>query len=181
MTQGISPITRPPRPRWQRWAVDALFFAALFTAIQYWLTREAVLGPAPTVAGQLTDSRDFDLGAWRAAYADRASLIYFWADWCPICQTTAGNVTDLAKDWPVISIASQSGNAAAVIAFMQTRDYRWPTLPDPSGDLMKRFGLQGVPAFVILDPQGNIRFVTTGYTSEIGLRLRLWWASRGTS
>ena len=28
----------------------------------------------------------------------------------------------------------------------------------------------------ILDPAGNIRFVSQGYTSEIGLRLRLWWA-----
>lgn len=171
----------PARPRWQRWAIDGLVFLAIFIGVQHWVTRNAVRGPAPAIAAQLVDGRHFELGNWRAAHAGQASLLYFWADWCPICQTTAGTVTHLTQDWPVTSIATQSGDAAAVAAAMKAGNYGWPTLPDPTGELLKRFGLQGVPAFVVLSPNGDVRFVTSGYTSEIGLRLRLWWASRGAS
>jgi hypothetical protein len=33
-----------------------------------------------------------------------------------------------------------------------------------------------VPAFVVVDAEGRLRMPTVGYTSELGLRLRLWWA-----
>jgi len=34
--------------------------------------------------------------------------------------------------------------------------------------------LKGVPASFILSPDGEIRFVEASYTTELGLRLRLW-------
>ena len=61
---------------------------------------------------------------------------------------------------------------------MRERDYRWPTLADPEADIFRQYGFRGVPAFVVIDPSGEIRSISLGYTSEIGLRLRLWWASR---
>jgi hypothetical protein len=30
---------------------------------------------------------------------------------------------------------------------------------------------------VVVDADGNIRSVATGYTTELGMRARLWWAS----
>jgi hypothetical protein len=29
---------------------------------------------------------------------------------------------------------------------------------------------------VVVDSHGQIRFAEVGYTSEVGMRLRLWWA-----
>jgi hypothetical protein len=52
---------------------------------------------------------------------------------------------------------------------------------DPDSEIFRRYGLHGVPAFVIIAPDGNIRAATFGYTSETGLRLRLWWAQRNTT
>ena len=46
---------------------------------------------------------------------------------------------------------------------------------DPSGRLAGRFGVKAVPTSMIIDANGEIRFVEVGYTTEIGLRLRLWW------
>ena len=62
---------------------------------------------------------------------------------------------------------------------MYEKGYLWPTLPDPAAAVLRQYGLAGVPAFVVIDPAGDVRFVSVGYTSEIGLRLRLWWAGRG--
>lgn len=167
-----------PKPRWRRWLLEGLIFALGMIAFQMWQLRDVQRGPAPDFYGQRLDGSHFALADWRAAHPGQPLLLYFWADWCPVCKTTAGSISNIAADWPLTSIAVQSGNADAVSRFMQEKDYRWPTLNDPQGQLLRQYGLPGTPAMVILAPDGNIRFVTVGYTSEIGLRLRLWWASR---
>jgi len=164
-------------PRWRRWALEVLIFVILFAAFQAWQTRNAPRGPAPNFSGPLIDGQPFDLTAWRQQHPDRAGLIYFWAEWCGICRTTAGTVSNISEDWPVISVAMQSGPANRVAETMQQREYAWPTLADPEAQVFLQYGSRVVPAFFILDPAGNIRAVSVGYTSEIGLRLRLWWAS----
>ena len=164
--------------RWRRLALEAAIFLALLFAFQLWQLRDTARGPAPDFGGQRIDGSAFNLQAWRAEHPGQAVLLYFWADWCPICKTTAGSVSSIAEDWPVTSIAVQSGTPEAIAAYMREHGYGWPTLPDPQGTLLRRYGLPGTPAFVIVAPNGDIRFVTAGYTAEIGLRLRLWWASR---
>lgn len=168
----------PKPPRWRRWAVEISIFIAVFIAFQMWQLRDTTRGPAPEFSGQRLDGSQFDLAAWRASHPGQPVLLYFWAEWCPVCKTTAGSVSDIAADWPVTSIAIQSGPAADVGKLMQERGYHWPTLADPPGAIMKQYGIPGVPGFVIIAPDGEIRFVSVGYTSEIGLRLRLWWAAR---
>lgn len=175
------PATLKP-PRWRRWLVEGLLLLgiaiAINVAVQLWQGRATPRGPAPQFAGQRLDGTPFDLAAWRAQHPGRAVLLYFWADWCAICQTTAGNVTVLAKDWPVTSIAIQSGPAGQVARIMAEAGYNWPTLPDPKAAIHRQYGLPGVPAFIVINPAGEVAFVTLGYTSELALRLRLWWASR---
>ncbi|WP_306606188.1 protein disulfide oxidoreductase [Azonexus sp.] len=177
-------MSKLPAPRktsrWRRWILEIVIFTALFIGFQMWQLRDTTRGPLPHFHGPLLDGSRFDSAAWRRQHPDRALLIYFWADWCPICKTTAASVSSLAEDQVLITIATQSGDAAALSRFMSENGYRWPTLNDPQGIFMKTFGIPGTPAFVIIAPDGNIRFVTVGYTSEIGLCLRLWWANRTT-
>lgn len=165
-------------PRWRRWALEATIFLAAFAAFQMWQLRDAARGPAPEFTAQRLDGSTFRLADWRGEQGGQATLLYFWAEWCPVCRTTAGNVTALAEDWPVTSVVSQSGDAPAIQRLMHERGYAWPSIVDARGEIMKQYGLPGVPGFVIIAPDGNIRFVSVGYTSELGLRLRLWWASR---
>jgi thiol-disulfide isomerase/thioredoxin len=167
-----------PKLRWRRWLLEGLIFLALITAFQLWQARNTPRGAAPHFAGELVDGRPFDLSTWRAQHPGQAQLLYFWADWCTICKTTAGNVGNISADWPVTSIATQSGDAEQIAKFMRDNGYRWPTLPDPRGKILKQYGLPGTPAFIIINPAGDIRFVSVGFTSELGLRLRLWWASK---
>jgi thiol-disulfide isomerase/thioredoxin len=169
------------RPRWRRWAFEALLFIAIVAAVQFWQVRDTPRGPAPAFAGQLVDGQAFELAAWRARHGGQPVLLYFWAEWCPICKTTAGTVSALSADWPVTSIAIQSGPPAQVAAFMADQGYGWSTVVDPKAEILRRYGLAGVPAFIVIDPAGDIRFVAVGYTSELGLRLRLWWAGRGAA
>jgi hypothetical protein len=70
----------------------------------------------------------------------------------------------------------QSGDRAHVQGVLTRRELGWHTAIDADGQIAQRYGLSAVPALVVVDAQGQIRFVELGYTSEIGMRLRLWWA-----
>ena len=176
-------LQQPPAvnkpPRWRRWLVELILFAALLVAFQAWQLRATPsAGVAPDFTGTQIDGGAFDLADYRTTHPGQPVLLYFWADWCPVCRTTAGSVSSIAADWPVMTLATQSGDAAAVRRFMQEKSYQWPTLTDADGQILQRYRLPGTPAFVVIAPDGNIRFVSVGYTTEIGLRLRLWWAGR---
>ena len=151
----------------------------MLAAMDDWATVEAQLRQVyEALNSGAIEGEAFDLNRWRQQHPGQAGLIYFWSEWCGICRTTAGSVASLAADWPVITVAMQSGPPAKVAETMRERDYRWPTLADPEADIFRQYGFRGVPAFVVIDPSGEIRSISLGYTSEIGLRLRLWWASR---
>lgn len=78
----------------------------------------------------------------------------------------------------MIGVAIQSGPGDQVATAMHEHQYAWPGIADPDGEVLRQYGFHGVPAFVIIDPDGNIASLSSGYTSELGLRLRLWWATR---
>ena len=53
-----------------------------------------------------------------------------------------------------------------------------PTIVDRDGTLSSNFGVNAVPATFIIDTDNQIRFVERGFTSELGLRARLWLAEK---
>ncbi|HNN33227.1 MAG TPA: redoxin domain-containing protein [Ottowia sp.] len=154
---------------------------ALLWAVQAWQTRDVPSGAAPdfSAAAVLPPDRDaamLSLAQWRAAHRGRPVALHFWAEWCGICRLEQHSVTRLAADWPVLTVATQSGAAPAVHAVQARRELPWATVADPDGTLLTRYGLKAVPAFVVVAPDGRLSSVSVGYTSEAGMRLRLWWA-----
>ena len=164
------------RPRWQRWLIDAALIALVFAAVQLWQTRHVPSGPAPAFAGPLAAGGQGSLAAWRAAHAGGPVAVYFWADWCPICTAQQGSVSGLAEDWPVLTVAMQSGSPADVAGVLAERGLAWPTVVDADGAISARYGLAGVPALAVIDADGQLRSVAVGYTTALGMHLRLWWA-----
>ncbi|CAG0963423.1 Soluble secreted antigen MPT53 [Gammaproteobacteria bacterium] len=145
---------------------------ALVAGIQFAVGRNLPTGEPPSIAGQTLDGVGFDLARLRG----RPAVVYFWASWCPICRGMQSSIGAVAQDHPLISVALQSGTRAELAKYMQEQNFHVPTVPDEDGEITGRYGLRGVPAVFVLGPEGKIRFATTGYTSEIGIRARLWLA-----
>jgi thiol-disulfide isomerase/thioredoxin len=114
-----------------------------------------------------------------SSYANepKAKLVYFFGSWCPVCRFTSPEVTAIAQDYPTIAIALASGRDDQINGFMTQQDYQFDVINDDNGSISEIWGVQAVPAFYILDEQNKIVFVTSGASSQWGLRLRLWWAS----
>jgi thiol-disulfide isomerase/thioredoxin len=172
---------KPVVSRWRRVGLHlltVLLVLSVVVAVNVWRTRDAPAGVAPPIVGVLASGQQITLDEFRAQHTGRPVALYFWAEWCPVCRAEAHVVTRVMKDYPVLTIAMQSGSVAEVAQVLQKRELDWPTLVDADGAITRQYGLPGVPGLVLLDTQGMIRFVEVGYTTEIGLRLRLWWAGR---
>jgi thiol-disulfide isomerase/thioredoxin len=148
----------------------ALILAVIFGA-QYWQTRGLAEGAAPPLAGVLTNGSPVKVGA-----GDTATLVAFWATWCPVCKAEEGNIVSVAKDHRVIPVAMQSGDAATVTKHLKERGIALPQLIDAEGRQAIDWGVRGVPTHFVVDGAGNIRFRVVGYATTWGLKARLWWA-----
>lgn len=152
------------------WPYALILSAAL--ALHYQRGQDLAAGPAPALSGTLLDGRPFEL----AQLQGRPALVYFWASWCGVCKAMQHNIDALQGEVPMVSVALQSGGAQEVARYLAEKGSRMPALLDEDGALAARYGLHGVPAAFILSPDGSIRYTALGYSTEFGLRLRLWLA-----
>jgi len=152
---------------------DGVILIIILVAIRAYMQRDAIDGLAPDLKGSLLSGQEITL----AQLQGKPALVHFWATWCGICRFEQDSINDIAKDHQVLSIAMSSGEPSELLAYMRENGLAFPVLPDPNGELSKTYGVRGVPASFIIDQQGQIRFTEVGYTSEWGLRFRLWLAT----
>ncbi len=160
------------KKRWISWLIYIILFVIVMLGANGWKSRDALSGNLSEFSGKLLDGTIFTL----ADYAGEPMLFHFWATWCPICGLQKDSIQSISQDYPVISIASWSEGKTAVNTYMQQNHLTFPVMLDNSGTLAQTFGVKGVPASFILNRQGEITFVETGYSTEYGLRFRLWLA-----
>lgn len=173
--QEKTPAPKPAKSRvWLRRGLEVLLFIALIMGVRAWQQRDIVKGEAPALSGLMLDGKPYVLASRPA----QPVLLHFWASWCPLCRAEQGSIASLAHDNPnVITVAMQSGNDIALQQYMHEQGVSFPVINDPDNEISTRWGVQAVPTSFIVDAEGKIRYVEIGYTTGIGLRLRLWLAS----
>lgn len=164
------------RQNWRSHLGTLLLVLAVFTGAHLWQTRHLPAGAAPDLSLRLSSGETLRLSDWRARFPDRPVAIHVWAEWCPICRAEEHSITRLQADWPVLTIAMQSGGPEQVRRVLDQRGLPWATVVDERGDAARRLGVHSVPALLVLDARGHVRAASVGYTSEAGMRLRLLWA-----
>jgi peroxiredoxin len=160
---------------WRRLAVELLVITLVIVGVRAYTTRGTASGPAPPIEAQAVDGTPVSLAALRG----QPVMVHFWATWCPICRTEQGSVEAIARGHRVVTVAMQSGDAAAVRRYLREQDWQVSAVADEDGALSRAFGVRAVPATFFVDARGQVRFVEAGYTTGIGMRLRLWLAGRG--
>ncbi len=166
--------SKPKKKRnWFRLFIEIVVIVAIVFGIRAWQQKELVTGVAPSFQSVMLDGKTVNL----EDYNGKPLLLYFWASWCPFCKFEESSITEIQKDWPVLTVAYQSGEKTDVVKHMKQQSIEnWPTIVDQDSRLAELFGVKGVPTSYIIDGNGNIRFTEVGLTSSWGLRARLWWA-----
>jgi len=159
--------------RYIRWLLEGLVLIAFLMIVHGFQTRSVVRGQAPDFQARLLDGTTVSVRDYRG----QALLLQFWATWCPICRYEQESIDSLARQNAVLTVAMDDLTEIEMRAWMDEQGVSYPVVLDVDGSLSGLYGIQGVPSSIIIDQVGDIRFVDVGYTTEIGLRLRLWWVS----
>jgi thiol-disulfide isomerase/thioredoxin len=166
-------------PGWRRVVIEAILILGLVTAVMLYQSRGLPAGAAPALDGLDLKGQPLGLGQALKAANGRPVLVAFWATWCSVCKAEQGSLAAVAKDWPTLTVALQSGTGGEVSKFLEGNGHGdLPTVLDADGALSGAWKVRGVPAHFIVDSNGQIRFALVGYTTEWGLRARLWWAEK---
>lgn len=119
------------------------------------------------------DGRTVDL---KALSDERPLLVYVWATWCGVCRYTSPSVAKMAEEGDnVVTVALRSGDDATLAHWLEKKKYAMPVVNDEQGQLSRLWQIQVTPTLLIIS-KGEVKSMTTGFTSGWGMKLRLWWA-----
>ena len=163
---------------WRSHLKTLAILVILSLAINAWQSRNVPKGMAPGLDAPLINAlgpQDATLQAWLTQHRGQVVAVHFWATWCPICKASQDNVQRLHGSWPMVTVAMQSGSNNAVQKHLAQHELPWLTALDDEAQLARAWGVRAVPATIILDGEGRIASASMGYTTTVGLWVRLWW------
>ncbi len=124
----------------------------------------AVSGPAPDFTLKSISGKNLKL----SEFAGNVVLINFWASWCGPCLQEMPLLNAIHKKYePLgftvlgINVEEQSDKARA---FLAERGVDFPILLDNKNEVSKLYDLVAMPTTVVVDRDGNMRFLHKGYS-----------------
>src|SRR5690554_4695150 len=103
---------------------------------------------------------------------NKPSLIKLWASWCPLCLSELELTQSWAKDPDFAQVNLMTLASPGVLGELPLEEFKqwyagldYPNLPlqlDPSGELVKKLGVQVYPSWAVFDTKGNLLRVVKG-------------------
>ena len=132
---------------------------------------ESKTPPAPAFTLPMLNAAG-ELGPDASLSDYRGQVIYldFWASWCTPCRKSLPWANDLYKElkdqgFAVLAINLDEEKDMAT-EFLQEVSLDFPVLYDGTGSVSPSYQLMGMPTSFIIDREGNLRAVHTGFNSE---------------
>lgn len=107
----------------------------------------------------------------------KATMMVVWAPWCGVCKFESPNVSRVHR-WMgeranVVSLAIGYRDYASITGFVRDHRVDYPVLVG-NEDIEEALKIQRLPTVFFFDEQGEVTFRTSGYTTTLGLLVRLW-------
>ncbi len=99
-------------------------------------------------------------GSARPQLAGKVVLLDFWASWCGPCRSSLPDLKQLVSAYggrqlEVVSI-SEDEDARDWQNFVSKNQMNWPQQHDPDGSTARRFGVSGLPTYILIGSNGTI-------------------------
>lgn len=100
-------------------------------------------------------------------------VVYFWASWCSVCQFVTPSVNWVSDYYPTVGVSLSSGESHKLQRYFEYKQLGFANINDPHSQIGQQWGVNVTPTIFIVR-NGEIKHITTGFTSPIGLLARLW-------
>jgi peroxiredoxin len=118
---------------------------------------------APDFASKSDSGRNVRLSELRG----QVVLINFWASWCSPCRQELPLLNKIYTQYRaagfMLLAVNVDDNRKDAEAMLKRLDLRFPTLFDGSKTVAKLYGVDTMPATLVIDRDGRVRFVHRGY------------------
>ena len=126
--------------------------------------------PAPRVTGELLGGGNFDSDQ----LAGKVIVYNVWGSWCAPCRKEAPALEAAARDTAdvaqFVGINTRDLDQAPALAFMRAFDVTFPSVFDPNGRELLKFGQQlppsAIPSTLVVDAEGRIAARVLGETTQ---------------
>lgn len=116
-----------------------------------------------------------------ADFKGRVVFIDFWASWCPPCRISIPEVEKLWVDYkgkPVQVLGlNLDDDPDAARRFADRKKIQYPVLLAGGSDAAAAYGVEGIPHFALVDAQGRLVQIWSGFAPGMG---RQWRAAINT-
>ncbi len=100
-------------------------------------------------------------------YKGKVLLLDFWATWCPPCRASIPALKELnkeyeGKEFDIVGM-NLDEDPSVVTPFMEQIGINYKILLAGHSDVAERYGVQGIPAFFLLNQKGEVVKKWTGF------------------
>ncbi|BBN80925.1 thioredoxin-like protein YneN [Pseudoalteromonas sp. A25] len=108
------------------------------------------------------------------SFQGRKLVVYFFAPWCSVCRYSMPNLNKLyeTQQLNAVAIALDFENEEQIKNFARDLDLSFPILLGNS-NIAANYKVSAYPSYYVVDENSNIIQRDMGYSSELGLRLRM--------
>ncbi|WP_411104798.1 TlpA disulfide reductase family protein [Streptomyces sp. cmx-4-9] len=123
---------------------------------------------APALAGDDLDGKPVSLAGFRG----QVVVLNVWGSWCAPCRAEADDLAQLSRQTRddgvrFLGINTRDRERAAAQSFVRAHGLGFPSLHDPTGELLLRFppaalNPQAIPSTLVIDRRGRIAVAIGG-------------------
>lgn len=146
--------------------------------LQFWLDSAKRLSQSEKIAARLDlpamDGTIIQLDGKRVPLSEmrgKPVVLFFWSSWCEPCVNALPILQFMYNRWTPkviflpVNVWEEKGKdrLQSVKEFHKKNGYSMPLCVDPNDDLIKKFGVTGLPTRIFLDKDGKVQYREFGF------------------
>jgi len=159
------------------WISQILIFIGIFVLITWWQQKDMLSTSSHELAPSFSlVNMQGEVMSFNPTKQTQKTLIYFFAPWCMICHASIDNIEAIKQsadgEINFYIIALDWKGKQEVEAFIKEHHLTIPVLLGTQ-HTTDTFKIRAFPSYYVIDSDGLLQSKDMGYTTELGMRIRL--------